>query len=186
MIYLMRHGQDDENYIGGWSDGLLTNEGVDGVIKTALWIKDNLEIKQIICSDIKRARQTAMIVNKYLNVPIIYSDLLREQNKGKLNGLLKEDVKRTSYKIYLKKVNIDTVFPDGESLESLYERVKSNINYFMQLNDDTLIITHRGVINMFYYILRNVPLDMDKKKFKVEVASVHALNKITKNIKRIK
>ena len=53
----------------------------------------------------------------------------------------------------------------------------------MQFSDDTLIITHRGVINMFYYILRNIPLDMDKKKFKVDVASVHALDKITRSIK---
>ena len=28
MIYLMRHGQDDENYIGGWSDVSLIPEGI--------------------------------------------------------------------------------------------------------------------------------------------------------------
>ena len=28
MIYLMRHGQDDENYIGGWSDVSLLSEGI--------------------------------------------------------------------------------------------------------------------------------------------------------------
>lgn len=186
MIYLMRHGQDDENYIGGWSDGTLTNDGVLGVVETALWLKKNLSIKKIICSDIKRARETAIIVNKYLNVPVIYTEFLREQNKGILNGLLKEDVKKSIYKNYLKNVEVDVVFPGGESLEDLYERIKKNLAYFMNLDDDTLIITHRGVINMFYYLLEEKRLDMNKKQFGVTVASVHELDRFKQTIKRIK
>lgn len=31
MIYLLRHGLDDENYIGGWSDISLTEEGIKQV-----------------------------------------------------------------------------------------------------------------------------------------------------------
>ena len=40
MIYLMRHGQDDESYIGGWSDVSLIQKGVHEVNLTGEWIKD--------------------------------------------------------------------------------------------------------------------------------------------------
>lgn len=29
MLYLMRHGLDDENYVGGWSDVGLVSKGID-------------------------------------------------------------------------------------------------------------------------------------------------------------
>ena len=44
----MRHGQDDEDYIGGWSDVRLIDEGIEDVKNNAVWIKDNLNIKKII------------------------------------------------------------------------------------------------------------------------------------------
>ena len=97
-----------------------------------------------------------------------------------------EDVKKSIYKNYLKNVEVDVVFPGGESLEDLYERIKKNLAYFMNLDDDTLIITHRGVINMFYYLLEEKRLDMNKKQFGVTVASVHELDRFKQTIKRIK
>ena len=35
MIYFLRHGLDDERYIGGWSEVDLTDEGVEQVRKLA-------------------------------------------------------------------------------------------------------------------------------------------------------
>ena len=34
MIYLIRHGLDDEAYIGGWSDVDLISEGIEQVEET--------------------------------------------------------------------------------------------------------------------------------------------------------
>lgn len=71
MIYLMRHGLDDENYIGGWSDIDLTSEGKKQIIQSTVFIiKNKLPITKIISSDIKRAVTTCEIVNKKLKVPI--------------------------------------------------------------------------------------------------------------------
>ena len=39
MIYLIRHGQDDETYIGGWSDVGLLKEGEEEVKESAKWIQ---------------------------------------------------------------------------------------------------------------------------------------------------
>lgn len=67
----------------------------------------------------------------------------------------------------------------------LYRRMKESIEYMNQLTDQTLIVTHRGVINMVYYILNNIPLDMDKKKFAVTHASLHEYNKNNKSIRKV-
>ncbi len=173
MIYLLRHGLDDENYVGGWSNVDLTNEGIDQVNKAAILIKD-LGINKIYSSDIKRAITTSNIVNLYINVPIEYTSLLREQNKGDANGIERKiaDIK---YKEYIKSEDVEKRYPNGESLRDLYNRIYKLIDIVKDY-DNVLLITHRGVINMFYYILNNVPLDMDKKKFGVTHASLHCLN----------
>ena len=184
MIYLMRHGQDDESFIGGWSDVSLIDSGKKDVKNTAEWIRDNLHIKSIQCSDVNRAIETAKIVSETIGVPYTLNSNLREQNKGKLNGVLKDK----AYALYpeYKDVEVDTVFPEGESLRDLYNRIKDYIDEIMKFEDDTLIITHRGVINMIYYILNNKDVDMNKKQFGVETASVHELDNKNKTVRRIK
>ena len=185
MIYLMRHGQDDENYIGGWSKVGLTKEGKMEVIDTALWMKDNLDIKRVIVSDIHRAMQTAEIVCDILKLSFLPSTELREQNKGLLNGMPQEEA-RKEYGELLANVTVDTVYPEGESLRDLYNRMKECLERLMQLKDNTLIITHRGVINMIYFILNNKELDMDKKQFGVTTASVHELDPEKREIRKIR
>ena len=183
MVYLMRHGQDDETYIGGWSNVSLISEGVEEVKECANWIKDNLYIKKIICSDVRRAVETAEIVSEILGVEFTKSEKLREQNKGILNGALRKeaDLICPGYK----ERGVDFVFPKGESLEMLYERVKKFLDEF-DIEDNTLLITHRGFINAIYYITNNIPLDMKKKRFDVVPGSIHEYDNEMKRIKRIK
>lgn len=185
MIYLMRHGQDDESYIGGWSDVELIPEGIDDVKESALWIRDNLNIKSIQCSDVKRAVQTAELVSACICVPYIRNTNLREQNKGDLNGVLRTKLSEEDL-VFTNSKSVDTVYPNGESLRNLYNRMKVYINKILEMEDDTLLITHRGVINMIYYILYDKPLDMNKKQFGVDTSSVHELDKETRMIKKVR
>lgn len=185
MIYLMRHGQDDESYIGGWSDVELIPEGIEDVKEVSLWIKDILDIKNIQCSDVRRAVQTAEIVSECLGVPYSINANLREQNKGDLNGVLRTNLSDDELVLTNSK-SVDTVYPNGECLRDLYNRMKVYISRIMEMEDDTLLITHRGVINMIYFILYDKPLDMNKKQFGVETASVHELNKETRMIKKVR
>ena len=185
MIYLMRHGQDDESYIGGWSDVELIPEGIEDVKDVSLWIKDNLDIKSIQCSDVRRAVQTAELVSACLGVSYVCNSSLREQNKGNLNGVLR--TKLTDEELVLtKSKSVDIVYPNGESLRDLYNRMKVYIDKILEMEDDSLLITHRGVINMIYFILYNKPLDMNKKQFGVSTASVHELDKETRMIKKVR
>ncbi len=186
MIYFLRHGQDDETHVGGWSNVSLIPEGIEEIKMSGLWIKDNLKIKKIICSDVKRAVESAEIIGSILDLPIEKNSKLREQNKGLLNGILKE-VAYSDYPGYTdKEITVDTVFPEGESLRDLYNRIDDYLDEILSFEDDTLVVTHRGVINMIYFILNNKELDMNKKQFNVTTASIHELDKDNRVIKRIK
>lgn len=187
MIYLLRHGLDNEKYIGGWSDIPLTKEGVNQVLNTASKIKQNdIQIKKVIASNVRRALQTAEIIAPIIGITgYETSDLLKEQNKGHLNGM-EEIVASSLYPEYAKgNIQVDTIYPDGESLENLYTRIRENLKYFASLEDDTLLVTHRGVINMLYYILNDIPLDMKKDRFDVTHASLHACDIKNKQIRKV-
>ena len=182
MIYFLRHGLDDENYIGGWSNVGLTKEGILEVKNSASKLK-GFPIKKIISSDVVRARETSEIVSDILKIPVTYTDKLRELNKGILNGMPKEEA-HLKYGEYLDTRDIEKRFPEGESLLDLYNRIKKYLDEILK-EDDTLFITHRGVINMIYFILNDIPLDYDKKRFGVTHASCHELDKEKMKIKKL-
>ena len=181
MIYLMRHGLDDERYIGGWSDVGLIDKGIKQVEDSTNYLK-RLTIDKIISSDVKRTKETAEIVNKELSLNIVYDSRFRELDKGILTGV---EV-GCANEIYpnIKNMTIYDRYPNGESMIELYSRVKDLLIYIKSL-DDILIITHRGVINMIYYILNDLELDMNKKRFNVTHGSIHELDFEKKLIRRI-
>ncbi len=182
MIYLLRHGLDDERYIGGWSDVSLIKEGVTQVENARDFILNNIEFNEIISSDIKRARESAEIVNEKTNKPITFTELLREQDKGDYNGISKSNIDPNDY--FLGKVTIYDTYPNGESLLDLYFRIEKLL-LTIDKWDNNLLVTHRGVINMIYYLLNGKKLDMYKDSFDVTHASVHKLDLKNKSIERI-
>lgn len=186
MLYLMRHGLDDENYIGGWSDVDLIDEGIKQVTITGEKLKNsNISINKIITSDVKRALTTSKIIKEfYPGIPIEEANMFREQSKGIINGMEKERVKKL-YPEYFDSVTVDTVYEGGESLRDLYYRMREYLDYILSIEDDTLIVTHRGVINMIYYLLNNIELDMNKERFDVTHASVHELDREKRIIRKV-
>lgn len=183
MIYLLRHGLDDERYIGGWSDVDLIEEGVKQIESSAKYIIDNkLDIRKIVSSDIRRAQSSARIVSKKLNMEFEITDKLRELDKGIYTGVLSNSLSEEE-KERIKNLSIYDKYPNGECMLDMYNRCKiflENCKY-----DNTLLVTHRGIINMIYYIFNDIPLDMDKKKFNVTHGSLHEMDINKKYIRRI-
>ena len=83
MIYLLRHGLDDETKIGGYSNVSLTDEGIIKTKEARSFIEENINFNKIISSDVKRAVQTSNIVNENLNKEIIFNN-----ETEKMKGLL--------------------------------------------------------------------------------------------------
>lgn len=184
MIYLLRHGLDDERYIGGWSDVPLLEEGIEQVERAAQFMKNNnINFDVIYSSDIKRAYETAKIVSKVIDVQVILDSRLRELDKGLLTGLHKEEA-RLLYPDFIKNVSISTKYPNGESMLDLYRRQKEVLKWLLTL-DNVLIVTHRGPINMYYFTLNHEELTSDKEKFKVTHASLHELDSKQKVLRKI-
>jgi len=88
-IYIVRHGETDWNREGiyqGHTDTPLNEDGR----KTAERLGHTLSKIKISCiysSDLLRARETAEIINRFLNVPVCYTQDLRELNFGDWTGI---------------------------------------------------------------------------------------------------
>lgn len=183
MIYFVRHAKDDESYVGSWSEVSILPSEEEKVRSLAKELR-NYPITNIVSSDILRARQTAILIAEELSLPIRYEKALREQNKGTLTGRKKTTLTEEERDL-IDHQQVDTMFPDGETLRNVYERMKDYLEEIKKMQEGTLIVTHRGVINMIYYILTNTPLDMDKKRFDVDHLSVHEYDRGKQKIRRI-
>ena len=185
MIYLIRHGLDDERYVGGYSSVKLLDVGIKQIEDVSKWLfEQNFNIERIYSSDIVRAIESASIIASYLDLDIQIDDRLREQNKGLLNGMCRE-LAEVMYPSYIFAKSVDMRYPGGESLIDLSLRIKKLVDDFFRY-DNSLLVTHRGVINMIYYLTTGEILDMNKEKFGVEHASVHEYDLVKSRIRRIK
>ena len=183
MIYFMRHGLDDERFIGGHSDVSLVLEGVLQVREASLFMINNgFNFQHIYSSDITRAIETSCIVKEYYNLPIRLKPCLRELDKGDVTGMLVTEA-LDKYQ-WLRNVNVDTKYPGGESLLDFYKRIKKDLEEILSF-ENSLVVTHRGVINMLYFILNDISVSNDKGRFSVSHASIHEYDKDKNRIRKI-
>ena len=88
MLYIMRHGQTDWNKVHrlqGSTDIPLNDEGRRMALEAGKKYKD-LHIDVCYCSPLKRAQETAELVLKGRDIPIITDDRLREMSFGLCEG----------------------------------------------------------------------------------------------------
>lgn len=169
-IILVRHGETDWNKIGrvqGYKNSKLTELGVLQANKAGVFLKENElgNIDKIYSSDLDRAFNTAEIINNYLNLNIVKTELLREKNFGSWEGKTKEEILKFDKSNYEKWVSAPekTDFKDGESLEDLKRRCNETIKFIENENfENILVVSHSATIKMLILSL----LDMDIKHFK--------------------
>ena len=149
------------------------------------YVLEEFERNKINRCNMHCQKETAEIIGEELKLPIKIDANLREQNKGVLTGKLKASLSKEESNL-LNNQQIDTVFEEGESLQDLYSRVKNYLKEMSKYEDNSLVVTHRGVINVFYYLFNSIPLDMKKKRFNVDHLSIHELDIQKKLIRRIK
>lgn len=83
-LLLARHGQTHENVariLQGQMPGHLNEEGISQAHEMGRMLQST-PIDAVLTSDLKRAVDTAHIVNEYLHLPLIKEPLLRERNFG--------------------------------------------------------------------------------------------------------
>ena len=155
MIYITRHGQTDWNLLGrmqGHTDIPLNDTGRAQAYDLAKKVAE-LDIKHIFSSDLKRARETAEIVNKSNgNLEIVFDKRLREVCYGDLEGKTRADLGEDVWGVYNRAVEE----LNAERLEDVFSRVKEFLQEIQQKKlKDVLIVTHGGLIRMVAYYLDN-------------------------------
>lgn len=134
-FYIFRHGQSTWNVLGrtqGHSnDSVLSDKGILQANELGQKLKDR-GIEAIFCSPLNRAKQTASIVNEYLNVPIIIEEAFIEVNVGVIEGMKWQDIANEYGEQYKKWKSeklefLDFSMPKGESKRQVRERVLGKI-----------------------------------------------------------
>lgn len=141
-------------------------------------MQNEYHIQKIISSDLKRAMQTANIINEELKLPIEYTEKLREMNNGKIAGMLNEEAERLYPGLYFNTLEINEKYPGGESPLEFYNRIKSNFEEIINENkefDNILLVTHSGVINIIYHIVKELDWTNKKKSFSIANTSIHRI-----------
>ncbi|HMV50754.1 MAG TPA: histidine phosphatase family protein [Blastocatellia bacterium] len=88
QIYLIRHGQTEENSTGiiqGWNPGTLTPLGIEQAERLAERLK-TVRFDAIYSSDSRRAADTAHIIARFHDTPVQLTEQLRERGMGVFQG----------------------------------------------------------------------------------------------------
>ena len=177
-LYLVRHGKDDDSIRGGWSNHGLVPFGVEQVSRLASeMVAANMSINRIYSSDLRRTEETAEILSNYLGCSVEYNAGLREANNGDLAGMEHKLANELHPGVYWSSLAYDECYPNGESPEMFYNRVKATWSELKkkileQPAKSTLIVTHQGVIEVILCIENNIVFSNKERHFSVPNAKL--------------
>ena len=140
-IYLIRHGKTEANekhlYCGSW-DLPLSPAGIEALRKRQYAIAE----VRFLTSGMLRAEQTLKIL--FGDVPHHIEPRFREVDFGNFEGKSYDQLKGDpAYQAWINGDNEANVPPNGESGNHMKARV---LEAFSELTEDTLLVTHGGVI----------------------------------------
>jgi Fructose-2,6-bisphosphatase len=162
QLILIRHGEtlwNKEGRIQGTSDIELSTVGIEQARLLALSLKDQ-PIGAIHTSPLKRALQTAEIINEFHRKEIqIHQDLM-EMDQGDFEGFsFKELMARQ--KDFLNKWIADPAsvkMPNGESLAQLQERAWRALEKIISKEENALVVAHNFTIAAILCRIRIISL----------------------------
>lgn len=165
MLYIMRHGKTDWNAkrkLQGCTDIPINDEGREMAIAASEEYKD-VHFDVCYCSPLIRARETAELVLKGRNIPIIIDDRLREMGFGIYEGI------ENSFDIPDCPVNVLFFEPQnykgvegGETLDDVFKRtgefLKEVVEPDLAEGKDVLIVGHGAMNSTIVTQIRNNPV----------------------------
>ena len=171
----MRHGETDwnkEKKMQGRTDIELNETGRKQAIKSQEEFK-KLNIDLIISSPLKRAIETAKIVSKGSNVPIIYKEELKERSYGNLEGkCYKNKDIYGNHKTYSLIEN--TNFENIETVKDLCKRVWKALDEIKEKYSDKniLLVSHGGTSKAIKAYFDGIPKDKILKETNLKNAEI--------------
>jgi broad specificity phosphatase PhoE len=152
QFMLLRHGKSEGNAqhnFQGHADFPLNSEGrQQAQALTDKWIQEKACFNGLVSSPLLRARQTAEIIAKGLDLSIEENDILKEVDNGEMAGLTLDKINDLCP---VGKDRLNPFTPIGESGETWYELYLRAGKFLQILTEYSpgryLIISHGGTIN---------------------------------------
>ncbi|MBQ2657947.1 MAG: histidine phosphatase family protein [Erysipelotrichaceae bacterium] len=162
-IITVQHAQSvhhTNGMVGSWTDWDLTELGKKQADNIGKKLKEELSGKDAVMysSDLKRARQTAEEIAKYLDVKPILRQELRERNLGKCCGKsiqwLRENMEHPENTVD------DRLFSDGESIRDAWNRLRPFFEEVMASEDENIIIvSHGDLLSIWNTMFLELPIE---------------------------
>jgi len=151
-IYLTRHGESEgqlNKIVGGNSS--ITGKGKKYSNKLREYLDDK-NVNIIMCSQLKRAVETAEIVNLENKYLISEVSNLNEIDGGIFEGWTTEKVKEKHPKIYehRNKNKFLYSYPMGESYQDLEKRINPILKEIDNTSENLVIIAHQAVCRIIF------------------------------------
>lgn len=183
-LYLVRHGETDWNIdskIQGHTDITLNEKGRQqaGELARAL-AEGNYHIKEIYTSEKERAWETARIIGNVLGITPKVAKGLEEICLGKWEGHTWKQVKEQFSEEYAlwHSDRRNQIPPMGESYQQLLDRLLPAIDDIIKKEqEDTLIVTHSGVIMTLLSYIYDTPFEDMARNYKTGNAKIVELDK---------
>ncbi len=149
-LVLVRHGESEhlvKGIVGGWSDLPLTDRGRQQIGITANRLKELFDsrIEIMYTSDLRRASESAEIINEKIDVPLVIDSQFRE-----IKGIAKDMTVMEAEKIAIpvsEPVRDWKPFPEAESWRMLQDRVASVMFQLEQKQEEVVLIVGHGQTN---------------------------------------
>ena len=149
QIVLLRHGATDWNLQGrcqGSSDRRLNEVGVRQAEQIAAQLS-NEAIHAVYSSSLERARQTAQIVSRPHNLPVIIEEDVRELDHGELEGLTFNEIKDkfSEFLVGWRTAPAELQVPGGERLAVVAQRAWQALTRIAERHrsgDTVVVVSH--------------------------------------------
>lgn len=144
-ILLTRHGQTEWNLlkkVQGKADIELNDKGIQQAETTRDSLKEE-RIDLILCSPLKRAIQTAEIINQGRNIRMIIDERVSERDFGEFEGMSNTDFDFNAFWSYKQNLKYDK----AENIKDFFRRV---YNFLDNIKNEyagkrILIVAHGGI-----------------------------------------
>ncbi len=161
-LLIIRHGQSEADILKrleGRADFELTDLGKIQAKSMADWVNNNYKPDYILSSTLKRARQTAEILESRVKLKTQYSDELMEFNNGLVAGLTLEEAD-TRFPLPKDKKPHDSFYEQETLIEfrARAETIFSKIVHGFPNDKRVAVVSHGNMINMLFRCFLELPL----------------------------
>lgn len=176
-VFLVRHGEGEQNVMGILNSIVekekyaLTDHGRTQAERAAGILREE-GIEAVYYSPLRRTRETAEIIARLLNVPIIEDERLRETDFGRFHGRTEADI-LVKYPTSASRMHPDTN-DEMESIEEVRTRTESFVRDMNAKHQSKkiVLVSHADTLRILRGVMKGISLEESVSGWYPDFASV--------------